>query len=200
MELSPSWEAASCAATFPPFNGTQRFITVFTRARSIQSISPHPISLRSMCYMPSPSHPPWLDNSNYTWRTIQVMKLLIMQFSPVFLLGPNIFLSILFSNTLSLCSSLYVRDQVSHPYKTSKYNTRKEVLNDCSFVRFSFSQTMHCKKWQIKKKVLGETTLGNLVCCYINGIGPRLISFPTSTSIRKPLNSDDNRYFFMLLI
>jgi hypothetical protein len=33
------------------------------------------------------------------------------------LLGPNILLSTLFSNTLSLCSSLTVRDQVSHPYK-----------------------------------------------------------------------------------
>jgi hypothetical protein len=33
------------------------------------------------------------------------------------LLGPNILLSTLFSNTLSLCSSLSVRDQVSHPYK-----------------------------------------------------------------------------------
>jgi hypothetical protein len=32
------------------------------------------------------------------------------------LFGPNILLSILFSNTLSLCSSLNVRDQVSHPY------------------------------------------------------------------------------------
>jgi hypothetical protein len=32
------------------------------------------------------------------------------------LLGPNILLSTLFSNTLSLCSSLSVRDQVSHPY------------------------------------------------------------------------------------
>jgi hypothetical protein len=30
----------------------------------------------------SPFHPPPLDNSNYTWRTVQVMKLLIMQFSP----------------------------------------------------------------------------------------------------------------------
>jgi hypothetical protein len=28
-----------------------------------------------------PSHPPWLDNSNYTWQTVQVMKLLIKQFS-----------------------------------------------------------------------------------------------------------------------
>jgi hypothetical protein len=51
------------------------------------------------------------------------MKLLIMQFSssPVTssLFGPNILLSTLFSNTLSLCSSLNVRDQVSHPYSTT---------------------------------------------------------------------------------
>ena len=33
------------------------------------------------------------------------------------LLGPNILLSTLFSNTLSLRSSLNVSDQVSHPYK-----------------------------------------------------------------------------------
>ena len=32
------------------------------------------------------------------------------------LLGPNILLSTLFSNTLSLCSSLNVSNQVSHPY------------------------------------------------------------------------------------
>ena len=35
------------------------------------------------------------------------------------LLGPNIPLSILFSKTLSLLSSLNVNDQVSHPYKTT---------------------------------------------------------------------------------
>jgi hypothetical protein len=34
------------------------------------------------------------------------------------LLGPNILLYTLFSNTLSLCSSLNVSDQVSHSYKT----------------------------------------------------------------------------------
>jgi hypothetical protein len=27
--------------------------------------------------MPCPSHPSWLDYSNYTWRRVQVMKLLI---------------------------------------------------------------------------------------------------------------------------
>jgi hypothetical protein len=35
------------------------------------------------------------------------------------LLGPNILLRTLFSNTLSLCSSLSVRDQFSHQYKTT---------------------------------------------------------------------------------
>jgi len=34
-------------------------------------------------------------------------------------LGPNILLSILFSNTLYLCSYIKVRVQVSHPYKTT---------------------------------------------------------------------------------
>jgi hypothetical protein len=98
---------------FPAFYGTQRFITVFTRAihwylswaRSIQSIPSHPVSLRPIlilfthlrlglpsglfpswfpplphsCYMPCPFHPPWLDHSNYTWRRVHVMKLLVMQ-------------------------------------------------------------------------------------------------------------------------
>jgi hypothetical protein len=33
------------------------------------------------CYMPFPSHSPWLHHSNYTWRRVQVTKLLIMQLS-----------------------------------------------------------------------------------------------------------------------
>jgi hypothetical protein len=41
--------------------------------------------------------------------------------SPVtsFLFGPNILLRTLFSNTLSLYFYLNVRDQVSHPYRTT---------------------------------------------------------------------------------
>jgi hypothetical protein len=35
--------------------------------------------LSHACYLPYPSHPPWLDHSNYTWRKEQVMKLLIIQ-------------------------------------------------------------------------------------------------------------------------
>jgi hypothetical protein len=44
------------------------------------------------------------------------------------LLGPNILLSTLFSNTLSLCSSLSVRDQISHPYKTTGKTTALYTL------------------------------------------------------------------------
>jgi hypothetical protein len=45
------------------------------------------------------------------------------------LFGPNILLSTLFSNTLSLCSSLNDRDQVSHPYRTTgKVNKKKKNL------------------------------------------------------------------------
>jgi hypothetical protein len=51
----------------------------------------------------------------------QSSPLCIYLHSPIssFLLSSNILLSTLFSNTLSLCSSLNVRDQVSHPYRTT---------------------------------------------------------------------------------
>jgi hypothetical protein len=32
--------------------------------------------------MPWPSHPPRLDYSNHIWQRVQIMKLLLMQFSP----------------------------------------------------------------------------------------------------------------------
>jgi hypothetical protein len=59
---------------------------------------------------------PWFDHFDVRWR-IEIMNL----HHPVtsFLLGPNILLSTLFSNTLSLCSSLNARYEVSHQYKTS---------------------------------------------------------------------------------
>jgi hypothetical protein len=72
------------------------------------------LPIRATC----PAH-----HSNYTWRRVQVMKLLIMHFlqPPVTssLFGPNILLNTLFPNALSLCSSLNIRDHVSHPYRTT---------------------------------------------------------------------------------
>jgi hypothetical protein len=79
-----------------------------------------------MCCFPMhatcPNHLiPTVCYPNNIWHAVQIMKPLIMQFSPFFCqflpLGPNIFLSTLPFNTLSLCSSCDVKDQVSHPYK-----------------------------------------------------------------------------------
>jgi hypothetical protein len=54
------------------------FLLVFPPKSDMHSTSPH------SCCMPYPSHPLWLGHSNYTWRSLQVMKLLIMQFSSTF--------------------------------------------------------------------------------------------------------------------
>ena len=63
------------------------------------------------CYIPGPSHSCFDDPDNISWAQIWSYSLCSLLQSPVtsFLLGPNVFLSTLFSNTLSLCSSLHVR-------------------------------------------------------------------------------------------
>jgi hypothetical protein len=43
-------------------------------------------------------------------------------------LGPHIFLSTLFSNTLSLWRSFNIRDEASHPYKTRDRTTTQHTL------------------------------------------------------------------------
>jgi hypothetical protein len=71
-------------------------------------------------YVPHPSHSRFYYSNDIWW--LLIIKL-ISSFlhSPVTLslLGPNILLSVLFSNTLSLRSSLSVSSQVSDPYKTT---------------------------------------------------------------------------------
>jgi hypothetical protein len=69
--------------------------------------------LSHTCYMSHAPHHPWFVHPNNIWWSVQVMKLHIMQSSPVFCHSPllrskcpNILLSTLFSNTLNLCSSL----------------------------------------------------------------------------------------------
>jgi hypothetical protein len=80
--------------------------------------------LPHMCYMPRPSHSSPFDYYNNVGWGVQVIKLIKLcscLHSPVtsFPVGPNIFLSILFSNTLSLRFSLKVSNQISYPYKTT---------------------------------------------------------------------------------
>jgi hypothetical protein len=82
--------------------------------------------------MPRPPHPPRLYNSNYTWRRVQVMKLLVMQFSPPSRYSIPLLLETLFSNTLSLCSSPFSGLKII-PYGAEicagKGNNKEEQIN-----------------------------------------------------------------------
>jgi hypothetical protein len=49
------------------------FLLAFPLLSYIHSSSPH------SCYMPCSSHPPWLGHSNFIWRRVEVMTLLIMK-------------------------------------------------------------------------------------------------------------------------
>jgi len=74
-------------------------------------------------YMPRPSNSSrFYHPSSLGWE-VQIFSPSLCSFlhSPVtsFLLGPNILLSALFSNTVTWLTSPNVSDQVSHPYKTT---------------------------------------------------------------------------------
>jgi hypothetical protein len=67
--------------------------------------------LPHMCYVSRPFHSSSFDQPNSIWFPNALVT--------SSLLGPNNFLSTLFSNTPSLRSSIKMSDQVSHPYKTT---------------------------------------------------------------------------------
>ena len=80
-------------------------------------LSPH------TCYVPRPPHSPRFNHPTIFGEEYRSWSSSLYRFllSPVTssLLGQNILLSTLFSNNLSMRSSLNIRDQVSHPYKTT---------------------------------------------------------------------------------
>ena len=77
------------------------------------------------CYMFCPSHSSRFHHPKNIGWAVQILSSSFYCFlhSPVTLslLGPNIFCSTLFSNTLSLCFFLNVSDQVSHPSKQQAF-------------------------------------------------------------------------------
>jgi hypothetical protein len=146
MELSPSWEAANCSYSrtsqhFKEPEGSLRcsqepspLVHILSQINLVHTTPSYILIflfsgfLTKILYaffwclcvlITCPSHPPWPDHSNYTWRRVQITKLLIMQFSPTSRHFISLRSSTLFSDTLILCSSLNIRDKVSHPYRTT---------------------------------------------------------------------------------
>jgi hypothetical protein len=59
------------------------YLSTYVSVFLVVSLQPiHIPLLPHSCHMSCPLHPPRLYNSNYTWQRLQIMKLLVMQFSP----------------------------------------------------------------------------------------------------------------------
>jgi hypothetical protein len=95
------------------------------------------------------------------------------------LLGPYILLSILFSITLTLCSSHNVKDQVSHPHKT------KGEIMVLHILIFTISDSRHTHH---KSSVEGTRCLTYLPVQFSRQ--SRLVCDAMTLSIRKIFSSD----------
>jgi len=125
-------------------------------------------------YMPCPSYSAWIDQLNNIWWLVQITKLLFSCLhSPVTssLLGPNIFLSTLFSNVFGLSFSLSVRDQVSNTYKNTDkfifprilifvFNPLNAELNPiCNFLALlGAHHILHVNRIRVKESKLEDKT------------------------------------------
>ena len=106
--------------------------------------------------LPSPiraTYPAHLILLNFVTRTIlseqyRTLSSSLCNFlhSPVIssLLGPNILLNILFSNTFSLRYSLNVSDQISHPHKTTGKIIVRSFHMHCVIIQISFAFLSFC--------------------------------------------------------
>ena len=96
------------------------------------------------CYIPRPSNFSWFDHPN-TWDKVCRSVSSVCSY---LLLSPNILLSTLFSYTLSLCSSLNVTDQVSHPHKTTgKIIFLYTLICIIFFFNSKLEDTRFCTEW-----------------------------------------------------
>jgi hypothetical protein len=84
-----------------------------------------PLILSRPCYMPHQSHPPWPDHLNNTWWSVQVMKLLVMQSSPV-----SCHFFPYSTQHPVLWDPQCERQTKSHPYKANQCLYSRQVVHD----------------------------------------------------------------------
>jgi hypothetical protein len=123
MEQSPSRKANSRSDNQEiSFYGIRIFIVVLASAPTWTLNHLNPIHTLISCFckdyfniiLPSSLRPPNVNLINSSSLNNFHQPLATSS-----LLGPNILLSTLFSNTLNLCSSLWMVDEVSYSYKTA---------------------------------------------------------------------------------
>ena len=99
--------------------------------------------------MPRQSHSLFdhLNNISYEYRSFSfsICTFLLFPLTSSFL-SPNILLRTLFLNTFSLCFSLNVSDQVSHPYKTGKIIVMYILI--FMFLVSQLEDVRFCTQWQ----------------------------------------------------
>jgi hypothetical protein len=115
LPIDPYLPKVHLKVILPPMPGSSQWSLTFGPPnKNPLNTSPLPHA----CHMSRPPHSPWFNHpNNVRWGSSSLWSVLHDPSSS--LLRPYILFSTLFCKTLSLCSSLKVRDQVSHPYSTT---------------------------------------------------------------------------------
>jgi hypothetical protein len=87
------------------------------------------------CYMPRPPHPPRLGYSNYTWRRVQILKLLVMQFSPL-PLNITIKIKFIYIYEYIICIYIYIYNLATESFKMFSPTRRHMLLEKILTVVF----------------------------------------------------------------